>query len=143
MQIREIMTRDVEVIRPDATLQEAARKMRDLDVGAIPVCDGRKLQGMLTDRDITIRSTAEGADPTQQRVMETMTPEVYYCFENQTVEDVALLMMEKQVRRIPVINENRELVGIVAIGDVAVDHDDDEISGAALNEISKPAKPDR
>jgi CBS domain-containing protein len=143
MQVKDIMTRNVEVVRPDATLQEAARKMKDLDVGAIPVCDGRKLQGMLTDRDITIRATAEGIDPKQARVQDTMTPEVYYCFENQSVEDAALLMMEKQVRRIPIVNEDRDLVGIIALGDVAVDSQDDQLSGATLDEISKPSKPER
>jgi CBS domain-containing protein len=143
MQVKEIMTRNVEVIRPDATLQEAARKMKDLDVGAIPVCDGRKLQGMLTDRDITIRATAEGADPKETRVQDTMTPDVYYCFENQSVEDAALLMMEKQVRRIPIVNNEHDLVGIIALGDVAVDSQDDAMSGATLDEISKPSKPER
>jgi CBS domain-containing protein len=143
MQIKEIMTRDVEVIRPEATLQEAAQKMRDLDVGAIPVCDGRKLQGMLTDRDITIRATAEGANPKERRVQDTMTEDVYYCYENQSVEDVAMIMMDKQVRRIPVVNENRDLIGIVSLGDIAVDHNDDEVSGATLDEISKPSKPQR
>jgi CBS domain-containing protein len=143
MQIKDIMTRDVEVVRPDATLQEAARKMKDLDIGAIPVCDGRKLQGMLTDRDITVRATAEGADPKQTRVLDTMTSDVYYCFENQSVEDAALLMMEKQVRRIPIVNKQQDLVGIISLGDVAVDSQDDELSGATLDEISKPSKPDR
>jgi CBS domain-containing protein len=143
MQIKEIMTKDVEVIRPEATLQEAAKKMKDLDVGAIPVCDGRKLRGMITDRDITIRAIADGIDPKEQRVQDTMTPEVYYCYENQTVEEAALVMMDKQVRRVPIVDENHDLVGIVALGDVAVDHDDDEVTGATLDKISRPSKPDR
>jgi CBS domain-containing protein len=143
MQLKDIMTRDVEVVMPEATLQEAAQKMKELDVGAIPVCDGRKLRGMLTDRDIAIRSTAEGRDPKQTKVNETMTDEVYYCYENQSVEDAALIMMEKQIRRLPIINKDNELVGIVSLGDMAVDTGDPELGGHALEEISKPSKPDR
>jgi CBS domain-containing protein len=143
MQIKEVMTRDVEVLRPKDTIKDAARKMKDLDVGAIPVCDGDRLVGMITDRDITIRATAEGHDPSNTTIQETMTPEIYYCFENQNIEDAALLMMEKQIRRLPVINENKKLVGIVALGDVAEDVEDDEIAGATLEEISRPSEPDR
>jgi CBS domain-containing protein len=143
MQIKEIMTRRPEVVRPEATIQEAAQKMRDLNVGSIPVCDGVRLQGMLTDRDITIRATADGADPRSTRVQETMTSEVHFCYENQSLEDAALLMMEKQIRRLPIVNENRDLVGIISLGDVSVDMDDSDIAGEALEEISKPSKPKR
>jgi CBS domain-containing protein len=143
MQIKDVMTRDVEVIRPDDTIQQAARKMKDLDVGAMPVCDGQRLVGMLTDRDITIRATAEGRDPSNTTAQETMTPEIYYCFENQNIEDAALLMMEKQIRRLPIIDDNKKLVGIVALGDVAEDVEDDEIAGTTLEEISRPSKPER
>jgi CBS domain-containing protein len=131
------------VIHPNDTLQDVAKKMKDLDVGAIPVCDGQRLVGMLTDRDITIRATAEGRDPATTTAQETMTPEIYYCFENQNIEDAALLMMEKQIRRLPVIDDNKKLVGIVALGDVAEDVEDDEIAGATLEEISHPSEPDR
>jgi CBS domain-containing protein len=143
MQIKEVMTRDVEVIRPDDSIQEAARKMKDLDVGAIPVCDGERLVGMITDRDITIRATAEGRDPSNTTAQETMTPEIYYCFENQNIEDAALLMMEKQIRRLPILDDNKKLVGIVSLGDVAEDIEDNEIAGATLEEISRPSEPDR
>jgi CBS domain-containing protein len=143
MLLKDIMTRDVEVVKPEATLQEAAKKMKELDVGAIPVCDGRKLRGMLTDRDIAIRSTAEGRDPRQTKVNETMTDEVYYCYENQSVEDAALIMMEKQIRRLPIINNDNELVGIVSLGDMTVDTGDPELGGHTLEEISRPSKPDR
>jgi CBS domain-containing protein len=143
MQIKEVMTRDVEVIRPDDSIQEAARKMKDLDVGAIPVCDGERLVGMITDRDITIRATAEGRDPSDTTAQETMTSEIYYCFENQNIEDAALLMMEKQIRRLPILDDNKKLVGIVSLGDVAEDIEDNEIAGATLEEISRPSEPDR
>lgn len=143
MQVRDVMTKNVEVIRPEDTLRDAAQKMKELDVGAMPVCDGERLVGMLTDRDITIRAAAEGLDPTQTTAQETMTPEIYYCFENQNIEDAALLMMEKQIRRLPIINKEKKLVGIVSLGDVAVDTRDDELSGSTLEEISKPSKPNR
>jgi CBS domain-containing protein len=143
MHIKEVMTRDVEVIRPDDSIQEAARKMKDLDVGAIPVCDGERLVGMITDRDITIRATAEGRDPSNTTAQETMTPEIYYCFENQNIEDAALLMMEKQIRRLPILDDNKKLVGIISLGDVAEDVEDDEIAGTTLEEISRPSEPDR
>jgi CBS domain-containing protein len=143
MKIKDVMTRDVEVVGPKDTLQEAARKMKDLDVGAVPVCDGDRLVGMLTDRDITIRATAEGLDPSKTTAQETMTPEIYYCFENQNIEDAALLMMEKQIRRLPIIDDNKKLVGIVALGDVAEDVEDEDIAGPTLEEISRPSKPER
>jgi CBS domain-containing protein len=143
MQVKDIMTRNPEVVRPEATLQEAAKKMKDLDVGVIPVCDGRRLEGMLTDRDITIRAAAEGADPKTTRVQETMTPDVYYVYENTSVEDAALMMMEKQIRRLPVINQDKDLVGIISLGDISVDAEDTDISGSALEEISQPSEPDR
>jgi CBS domain-containing protein len=143
MEVKDIMTRDVEVVTPGATLQEAARKMRDLDVGSVPVCDGRRLKGILTDRDITIRATAEGLDPTEKTVQETMTEEVAYCYENTSLEEAALLMMEKQIRRLPVVNQNHDLVGIISLGDIAEDVDDKEIPGETLEEISRPSEPDR
>jgi CBS domain-containing protein len=143
MQVRDVMTKNVEVIRPEDTLRDAAQKMKALDVGAMPVCDGERLVGMLTDRDITIRAAAEGLDPNQTTAQETMTSEVYYCFENQNIEDAALLMMEKQIRRLPIINNEKKLVGIVSLGDVAVDTRDDKLSGSTLEEISKPSKPNR
>jgi CBS domain-containing protein len=92
MLLREVMTPKVEVIHPDATLREAAQKMKSLDVGPVPVCDGDRLQGMLTDRDITVRATAEGRDPNTTRVREVMTPDVVYCFEDQEVQDAARMM---------------------------------------------------
>jgi CBS domain-containing protein len=143
MQVRDVMTKNVEVIRPEDTLRDAAQKMKALDVGAMPVCDGERLVGMLTDRDITIRAAAEGLDPNQTTAQETMTPEVYYCFENQNIEDAALLMMEKQIRRLPIINNEKKLVGIVSLGDVAVETQDDELSGSTLEEISKSSKSKR
>jgi CBS domain-containing protein len=138
MLLKDVMTTRVEVIAPDATLQEAAQKMKDLDVGPVPVCDGERLVGMLTDRDITIRATAEGLDPKTTPVREAMTPEVAYCFEDQSVEEAARLMEEKQIRRIVVLNRDKKLVGIVSLGDVATSSGDDQLSGEILEQVSEP-----
>jgi CBS domain-containing protein len=140
MLIREVMTSPVEVIHPDAPLQEAAQKMMDLDVGPLPVCDGDRLVGMLTDRDITIRATARGCDPKTTPVRAAMTPELVYCFDDRDVREAARLMENHQIRRLPVVDRNKRLVGIVSLGDISVratqePHLDEEI----LEEVSEPA----
>jgi CBS domain-containing protein len=128
------MTPHVEVIHPDATLREAAQKMQTLDVGPIPVCDGDRLQGMLTDRDITIRATAQGRDPNTTRVREVMTPDIVYCFEDQDVEEAAQIMEERQIRRLVVLNRDKRLVGIVSLGDLATQTGDEELDAEELSE---------
>ena len=143
MQIADVMTRNVEVIHPDSILQEAAEKMRLLNVGMIPVCDGERLVGMLTDRDITVRATAEGRDPAKTKVREAMTPQVIYCFEDQTVKEAAKLMEEKQIRRLPILSRDKRLIGIISLGDLAVDTGNDKLAGQTLSEISEPARPNR
>lgn len=89
MKIKDIMTRAVETVRPDASIAEAAEKMERLDVGPLPVCDGDTLLGMVTDRDLTVRATATGQDPTRTTVQQVMTPDVVYCFEDQNVREAA------------------------------------------------------
>src|SRR5512138_1557443 len=116
MQLRDVMTRNVEIISPEATLAQAAEKMRQLNVGPLPVCDGRRLQGMITDRDVTVRATAEGSDPRATKVRDVMTPGVVYCFEDQDVREAAQLMQQKQIRRLLVLDRNKDLVGIVSLG---------------------------
>jgi CBS domain-containing protein len=143
MDISRVMTRDVEVIRPDATVQEAAQMMKDIDVGSLPVCDGRKLRGMITDRDVTIRAVAEGRDPRQTRVSEVMTSDVVYGRTGQDVVEIAEAMASHQIRRLPIVNEQDELVGIVALGDLAVDAEDEELGGDVLSDVSTPSKPKR
>ncbi len=143
MQLKDVMTRDVEVIHPDATLQEAARKMKALDVGPLPVCDGERVVGMLTDRDITVRATAEGRDPTTTKVREAMTPEVVYLLEDQDTEEAAQLMQERQLRRLLVMGPDRHVVGIVALGDLAVETGDERRVGQVLEGISEPSEPER
>jgi CBS domain-containing protein len=142
MLIREVMTEGAECTSPDATLQEAASRMKELDVGSLPVCDNDRLQGMLTDRDIIVRSVAEGQDPSRHRVREAMTQELFYAFEDQDVDDVTRIMKEKQVRRVPVLSRDKRLVGIVSLGDLAVQTVDGE-AGEALERISEPSMPNR
>jgi CBS domain-containing protein len=119
MKLKDIMSTEVEIVRPDASIQEAAEKMRSLDVGALPVCDGRRLTGMITDRDITIRATAEGRDPKTTVVRDCLSAEPVYGFEDQDLEDAQTLMEQKQIRRLPVMSRGKELVGIVALADLA------------------------
>jgi len=139
MRVSEVMTKGAECIGPDATLRAAAERMRDLDVGSLPICDNDRLTGVITDRDITIRSVAAGRDPGADRVRDVMTPGIVYCFEDQDTEEVAELMRSKQVRRLPVLNRDKRLVGIVSLGDLAVGTGNDEMAGHALEGISEPA----
>ena len=143
MQVHEVMTRGAECTRPDATLHEAAERMKALDVGALPVCDNDRLVGMLTDRDITVRGTAEGLPPGLGQVRDVMTPDVIYCFEDQGVTEAARLMEEKRVRRLVVLDRNKRLVGIVSLGDLAVKAGAEGHSGEALEQVSEPAAPRR
>jgi CBS domain-containing protein len=136
MQIAEIMTRDVQLASPKQTVQEAARLMAELDVGAIPVADDERLVGMLTDRDICVRAVAAGKNPSQCKVGEVMSAEVKYVFEDETTEDLARNMSTLQVRRMPVLNRDKRLVGIVSLGDLATtketpDETKDAIAGVS------------
>jgi CBS domain-containing protein len=137
------MTRNVEVIRPEAPIAEAARRMDELNVGPLPVCDGDKLIGMVTDRDITVRATSAGRDPNTTSVREAMTSDVVYAYEDQDVRDAARMMSEQQIRRLPVIDRDNRLVGIVSLGDIASETGDDRLSGEVLEQVSEPAEPDR
>jgi len=134
--IQQIMTRGVEVIQRDDTIQHAAERMRALDVGSLPVADGKALAGMVTDRDITVRGVASGMIPQEALVSDVMTEEVRWCQETDTVEQVLAQMGDAQVRRLAVLNEAREVVGIVALGDLATRQSGD--TDEALREISSP-----
>lgn len=139
MKVADVMTRSVDVANPDARLDEAAERMRQLDAGVLPVVDGDKVVGMITDRDITVRATAEGRDPVTTKVSEIMTSEVVFTYDDEDVKDAAKLMQEHQVRRLVVLNREKKLVGIVSLGDLAVDTKDDKLKGQVLEDISKPA----
>lgn len=143
MLVRDFMTPHAECVGPDDTLQEAARKMRDFDVGPLPVCSNGRVVGIVTDRDITVRTTAEGRDPTRARVSEAMTEGIDYCFEDDDVSEAEQLMAERQVRRLPVMTRGKRLAGIVSLGDIATQEDSPARPGEVLREISEPAAPAR
>lgn len=137
MEIRDIMTKNVDLVSPATTLAEAARIMRDDDVGAIPVADNDRLVGMLTDRDIVVRAIAEKRDPGRTEVRDAMSQKVLYCFDDQPVEDVAKNMGDKQIRRLPVVTRDKRLVGIVSLGDLSTSGSAEQ-AGEALEHISEP-----
>jgi CBS domain-containing protein len=143
MTLKDLMTPGVEVIAPEATIQQAAAKMRRLNIGSLPVCDGAQLVGMLTDRDITVRAVAEGCDPTTTSVREAMTPDTAYCFEDQHIEDAIQTMERYQIRRLPILSREKRLVGMVSIGDLAVSSGNETQVGATLRQVSEPAAPRR
>lgn len=138
MQLRDVMTRQVEDIMPEATLKDAALKMRALDTGALPVCDHDKLIGMITDRDITVRAVAEGRSPIEAHVRDAMSSDLCFCYEDDTVDSAIKLMEEKQVRRLPVLDRKQHLCGIVSLGDLATRTRDERLSGEILEKVSEP-----
>ncbi|MFC0253915.1 CBS domain-containing protein [Massilia consociata] len=141
--VREVMTPDVQTISPKETVQRAAQLMDELNVGAIPVCDGDQLVGMITDRDITVRSVAAGQSPDQAFVGDVMSTDVRTCYSNQDIDEVLGTMGDVQIRRVPVIDEqSKQLVGIVSLGDLATKSSSDAAE-QALDEISTPSEPDR
>jgi CBS domain-containing protein len=142
VKIRDVMTPDVQCVRPEENLVEAAALMRQLDVGSLPVCDKDNVVGMLTDRDIVTRCVAGGRDPRECTVLEAMSPGVVCVLEDDDVAQAIRVMEEHQIRRALVMNPEKQLVGIVSLGDIAVDGDA-SLSGAALKDISQPAEPVR
>ncbi|HYG86375.1 MAG TPA: CBS domain-containing protein [Azospirillum sp.] len=143
MQIRDIMTHDVQTVAPGDTIRRAAQMMDELNVGVLPVCDGSKLVGIVTDRDITVRATSAGLGPDSCKVSEVMTERPRYCYEDDSVIEVTRLMADRQIRRVPVVDRNDRLIGIVSLGDLAIDAKDTSAVGDALEQISSPAQPDR
>jgi len=136
--IADIMTRSLATVRRDETLQAAARRMSEMDVGALPVLDGKAVAGMVTDRDITIRGVAAGMIPQESLVADVMTEEVRCCRADDSVEQVMAEMGDLQVRRLPVLDADNEIVGIVALADIATrqsTHTDE-----TLREISTPGR---
>ena len=146
MQIREVMTAGAEVINSQAPAREAAEKMRELDVGSLPVCDGARLEGLITDRDIAVRLVAEGLDASMTKVNEIMTPGATYCFDDQSLDEAASVMEAQQIRRLPILDRNKRLVGMLSLGDLAVRthaSEDRELADEALKTISEPSEPNR
>lgn len=135
MRVKEVMTRDVTVARPDQSIREAARLMASLDAGALPVGENDRLVGMITDRDIAIRAVAEGKSP-DTKVREIMSDEVLYCFDDQDLDEVAKNMSQIKVRRLPVVDREKRLVGILSVGDLA-QAEDARTTGRTLASISR------
>jgi CBS domain-containing protein len=137
-ELKDLMSRDVKVISPEMTIGDAARTMRDGDFGMLPVGENDRMIGAISDRDIAIRAVAEGKDP-GTKVREIMSEGICWAYDDDTVESAAKLMSEKQVRRLPVVNHDKRLVGIVALGDFAVDHSEFKPAAEALAKISEPS----
>jgi len=136
MKVRDAMTTEVQLCTPDDTLRDAAEAMAALNCGLLPVTDNERLVGMISDRDIAIRGVAMGRGP-DSRIGDVMTADVKYCFEDQDIEEVTANMGDIQVRRLPVVNRKKQLVGIIALGDIARAHAGDG-TAAALSRISRP-----
>lgn len=138
MKLSEIMTSDVVVIQPDDSLQSAAKKMRDRNIGFLPVCDGEELLGVLSDRDITIRALADGMDVNVMLGRDLMTTPAIYCFEDQDVSEAAKIMSENQIRRLVVVSRDaKHVVGVISLGDLARNNPID-VSGKVLQKVSEP-----
>ena len=138
MKLSEIMTREVQILQPDDTLSLAAQKMRDYDIGFLPVCDGDNLMGALTDRDIAIRALSDGMDIKVMLGRDLMTTPAIYCFDDQDVTDAAKVMGENQIRRLVILGrENERVVGVISLGDL-VRKGITDLSGQVLQRVSEP-----
>ncbi len=135
--LTDLMSRDVKVVSPDMSIQEAANEMRQGDFGMLPVGENDRMIGAITDRDIAIRAIAQGKDGST-KVRDVMSEGIFWVFEDESVEAAAKTMSERQVRRLPVVDRNKRLVGIVALGDFAVESSEIKPAAEALSEISKP-----
>jgi CBS domain-containing protein len=135
MLVREVMAQNVQYVSPSATLQECARRMRDLHIGSLPVWENGKLAGMITDRDICCRAVAEGRDPAKTKAHDIMTKDVTFCFDDQECDDAAHMMEEKHIRRLAVLNRKRSMVGFLSIDDLA------RCSHELAGEVLEAAKP--
>lgn len=139
MRVSEVMTASVETCSPDDTLQAVAKRMVSLDVGVLPVCESDRIVGMVTDRDIVVRAVARGEDVKACKAGDVMTPDVVSCGPDDSVVDAARLMAAHQVRRLVVIDDQKRLCGIVALGDLALEGEDDKLTGRVLEHISEPS----
>ena len=138
MKLKDIMTREVEIVHPDQSLKEAAQKMRVRDIGFLPVCDGDRVLGVVTDRDLILRATADGADPQTRIGQQYVTTPAVYCFDDEDVEAAAKLMEEHQIRRLIVLNrDNDRLVGVISLGDIAT-RGKEKTSAKVLQSVSEP-----
>lgn len=142
-QISDIMTRDIRCVAPNDSLQRAAIAMEELDVGALPVWDGQNLIGMVTDRDITIRGVAEGKLVDSTPVSEVMSADVQFCFEDDQIDQVMEKMQNSQIRRIPVMDRQNRLIGMVSLGDLATKSTAEDEVHDTLESVSQPSESNR
>jgi CBS domain-containing protein len=142
MKVSEVMTHEVRSIHPQRGLPEAALVMRKYDLGCLPVTQGKKLVGIVTDRDLALRAIGEGRDLATSLIDDVMTKTVVYVYDDQEVEEAIGLMSTAQVRRLPVLNREGKLVGILALADLALDGFDPEVAGQTLRQIAQPVPPD-
>lgn len=137
MKVRDIMTRNVETVRPEDSLKTVARIMRDYEIGFVPVCDGDHVLGVVSDRDLTIRALADGVDSSSGIGQDLMTSPVVHCYDDQEINEAAQLMRDYQIRRLIVLDRTKHLVGIVSLGDVAM-NGSRVLSGEVLQSVSEP-----
>lgn len=140
MKVQEVMTPNIEYIKSDDSIKKAAEKMKNIDIGVLPVTAGDEVIGIMTDRDIVIRSTAQGLDPEKHMVMEVLTTGVTSVKEEDDIKEAADLMEDKQIRRVLVKDKEGKVTGIVSLGDLAV-HIKNKLAGEVLKEVSEPAEP--
>jgi CBS domain-containing protein len=143
MRVSEIMTTDFQMIDSTNSLTQAAEKMKSLNVGFLPVKEGTRLIGLITDRDIVIRGLAEGMDPGSTQVKDIISSEILYCYDDDSIEEAARLMEDNQVRRLVVVNHDQVPVGIVSLGDIAVRSGQEDLASEILERVSEPAAPVR
>jgi CBS domain-containing protein len=143
MQVKEIMTKNFEMINSTDSLTEAAKKMKSLNVGVLPVREGNKVIGIITDRDIVVRGVAENKEPAEESAKEIMSAEIARCSSEDSVEEASRIMKENQVRRLLVLDKDNTPVGIVSLGDIAAKTESDQLAGQTLEGVSKPCSPSR
>jgi len=137
MNAKDIMSRNVECATPDAGVIDVAKRMKALDVGFLAVCEKDRIMGAVTDRDIVLRVVAEGKDLRQCKVQEIMTAEAFWCFEDQTVEEIAEFMAKKEIRRVRILNRDKRLVGVISLGDLAKAKGEQKKVGETMRDIAE------
>jgi CBS domain-containing protein len=136
MKVKDAMSTDVQLITPDRTIREAAQRMIEIDAGVLPVAENDRLVGMITDRDIAVRAVALGKSP-DSKVREAMSGEVLYCYDDEDLTHVSRNMSDMKVRRLPVVNRDKRLVGVISVGDIAR-HEQPTTVGRMVSKVSEP-----
>jgi CBS domain-containing protein len=137
MQAKEIMSRNVECISPETTIMEASQKMKSLDVGFLPVCEGDRLAGTVTDRDIVLRVVTAGKDVRTCKARDIMTDNVVWCFEDMAADEIGEIMADKEIRRVLVLSRDKRLVGVISIGDLAKARGEQKNAGETIKQIAE------